>query len=483
MTDAVRLHGTVQRAQGVLRATLHVGNEKRTHARSGSFEIATDDGRRVHVNWSDATVLLPERTESGTWEKLESHAAAAPFRKGAPAPHVRVKLTYHEIRDGEPIEVEGEVISRGFDDGGAGMRTAASASIRAVTARILASGVDACALLERHHERERPTESTARRPRLPRALAAAALAALALALLLPSPIRLDLAAAALFCLAASVLAFLPHDVQFRAGSVEIDSTSFGSSARGTVVLLGCMMAAVMGFDDRPGHLREGQQVSAPHLSFLALGATLVALGIFALAYRWAFIRLVREVLRARPHGVSPEPGAWGAVTGSVRTQSGAAPAMTLLLEETFREGSTPNDETWRVEARAPFWIDTPEGVTWTVSPENATFASACPEPGDGQPSSSERKSIIARRVLRTGAPALVVGRARATDGAASMSASGPESLLIFAAPRGTEPRRELRRWLRRAGLAIAVPLVVGAALLAVGVLRPGFDPPVASPGD
>jgi len=399
-TARVRLRGVVD-GEGVVlrRVSLAVGDSVQVAANGGSFVVVTDEGARVAVDLAEDGEVVPPKITSAPWSEVERDEAARLFRSSAPAPYVKVHMMDRVVRGGDTIEIEAEVLETHALDSDA-YRTTAGMVPSHVRAHVVGVGQDRTRHLERVlAKRTRSARGRSFGARLFGAIEVAwsfFLAHMRLLLAIPAVLLIGWA--------------IPRSVgSFSSPTAALYVFAIGLGCLGLLATWEWWAREIPRVDDgeRPNH---PGRVWGGVIFFPPVVALLPALVVLWMLYAAIVItvrtsqssRLIRMALATPPHPQDLTDEPWGALEGKI-----------VEHEPTMRVVST----------RGPVDVDARDALWSSIG--------------------AEERSIDARGSV------LVVGRLRRTnehDGRDElrMSAGGPESLVFFTGPEGTDLRGELR---------------------------------------
>lgn len=482
-TDPLFARGALEDDEGQALTSVAIG---------AAFEVDTvDDGGRIRIEVDADTTGGPRGTTRGTWSEIEA-AHPALFRdglEGKPGPHVTVTLRAIEVRDGDPVAIEGEALEQGFDEHVQGLREASVPAMRAMRATSITRtdlAEEAPTKPRKKQEAPRPGVPTKRTPAFWRGvfLACAAVSLVATARVPFGPLTLDALSWALtFIGLAAWVAWTgvaPHFVRVETlASVENRGIAL------FVALFPLSVSFCHTFGDVAGVANLGKG-EPPNASIAVAGCNAAALVLLCAGLLWTTRRtrpLLQSLLEAEPFA---KGGGWGSVTGVVRDPTPIAvahePGALAVAQVTAiaSHGSDPDIVTQSERTDGTFFVDAGD-ITYEIDPEKAIWATTIPA---SRKQTSQTDQQITLRVP-VGAHVLVAGRAafspdRAT---ARLSASGPESLLFFATSEGDDARGRCTAIRRRLEITIAVLVVTAAALVvAAGGLAPRLPPTVFPAG-
>jgi hypothetical protein len=509
--EETTLEGTVLTGGIVLQhATLEVSGEKRTAHRSLAFELDTDAGTVV-VEVDDDTRVVPESTLEERWEALEGRPEAELLRDAGPAPDADVRFVHATVLGGDRVAVRGLVVSAEVPGGT--YRQAKERRVTVVRARLVGVGDAPRAAIDRADAPPEPARRTKKDKKKGKGRAAAersegdksgllsrvgrgllALVAAGGAMLLgvgaayhdDLPYRLDLlvCGASLALVGLASLRLVRRPLVFVSGQGAIDTPAPGvlvASVAGTLALLAPM---ILLFADRPGNMYEDQRIYQGPVGFAMWS---LALGTFAAAVlkgEWHSSRLVSRALSAKPHASPPVNGQWGWTEGVVRRAAlqppgGGKAALALLHEQEWCEGSSPNIDTERAEAK-PFVLERDDGTKLGVDGAKATWSTTHRRTLAAMATAANKKVVLAVDLVPEDARALVVGRVRADAQGPRMDAFGKGSLVVFA---DASPRWTLRKAWWSGRLLAALLALLALALAVLTVWHPFLPPLHSGPGD
>ncbi|MBX3229675.1 MAG: hypothetical protein KIT84_05010 [Labilithrix sp.] len=494
----MRISGIARRVSGdgavLERARVLAGAEElASFERVEPFELETDTGERVRVELARSLRIEPAEERDLPWKEIEGDASLAALRvKNAPGPHVKVRLVRARVEDGARVELLAEDDAEHVFAVTSSHRRAPERRIAGITARAIATGDDAAAIVDRMvapTAKSRPQAATTPRARLGRAPRVLELAlAIAGALLLGvgwtmelSPLSVDLAALGGVLLGAAALRWTAaRTPRFVSGGRKVGKLSRLDPGFAFLMLL-VVFGSFIGGSALTDHatpwqdLRGRDVYNASPLSLLWLGLFGAGSFVAALVVGRAEARLVRVLLRA-PR--LPREGAleraWGSFSGVVRdptpvTAEGEAVAIVHVVSEEIVDGSNPNIYTERLLSKGTFFLDGEGGQSLEVHPDDAVWASTVGlrvQKKEGSKTFVEHVSAVPLR-----GSVLLAGRVDrgAGDEDARVKATGVESLLFVAVREGGDARMECRAvlFMRRLALLVALTVTAGAVLTAI----------------
>lgn len=469
------------------------------------FDVELDDGQRVRVELARHVRLEPVDVRDGKWSDFEAEPALASLRERAPGPHVWVHVRRARLVEGARVDLLAEDAEHVFGGAG-GHRAAPPRKLASVTARAIASGPDASAIVDRllapDPEPERPKPPPPR-PTLVAPVLYAELVFFLLsvplfvgAALVPlSPLAADLALGGVLLAAGAGMAWLLRRVpRFVSGGKSLSSRNDTQPGRLPLFLMlfpAVFIAIAIGMDHsgpwQSPATKPDEIYNASWMSAIVLGAWAIGTAIFALRQGREEARLSRVLLGAP--ALPPEgrlDHVWGSFEGIVRdptpvTTEGEAMAIIHVLSEELVGGSDPNIYTERVLSEGTFFVDGPNGASIEVHPDGAVWASTV---SLRAPKREGHKSIIEHiRAVPLRGSILLAGRVERAAGerGGRAQARGAESLLFVAVREGESPRLACRAALVFRRLALLVALAVLAAavgtIVVVEPLLPKFNMP------
>lgn len=450
------------------------GVERARIERVAPFDLELDDGERVRVELGKELAIEPGTSRRGPWKKLAEDPALAELADRAPGPHVAVEIRRERLDDGVRVDVLAEHVEHAFAEGG-GHRSAPARKTASITARAVASGEDASLAMDRIvadlAANDSPKKMRRRASRRARRLrwrggwiggGSSAVAFGGAALVPFSPLTVDLVVAGI---ATATLTFtlwgLRHVPRFILDEKHVEDVQKSPDVRVlTIAAAPFFMLAAPPFvaDVSAQWTKLPPATPAVNGSMgccvaLVVFALLLTLGVLTTSRR--SMRLLRVLLAAPPLPSGPVR-AWGSFEGTVRdptpvSAEGELAAVMHVVHETVTEGSDPNIFVERVLSKGTFHVDR-GGTSFEVDPEGAHWGSAVRIRVQGK----DARRRTEKHVVPIGGSVLIAGNAVRQAGAngGSFAATGPESLLFFAAGRGHSARTAARRlfWVRRATL-------------------------------
>ncbi|MDB4993249.1 MAG: hypothetical protein JWM74_681 [Myxococcaceae bacterium] len=518
---ALRLRGIVRGERKgevqLLRASLELPPAPPTRGDvSHDFDLELDDGARVAIDASSGLTVVPERTQRATWGALENEIAAAPFRESAPGPHLTVTLKSAAATDGDVVEVYGEATEHSFEDAGATTRDAPKQRVSRLRAIIVGVGPDARAALDAAIGLRAKAEATAAartadalrdasqrseapRPRGHLAWFAAAGVVIAVAVAIPlSPLTVDLLACAMG-LVASALYFWwrTRAPNLYEGDVRIlKSMLDGGGILVPLVAAGMATLPAIVADFPPNHLAyrsraisdSGWITNWSEASVVCWAAYIACLGVAVHLASRRSARILSTLLAAPAHPEPPFAKTWGSTMGTVADPTpveldGEALAVAAIAEEEVQTSGSYFDFTAdRILREGSFFVEGAAG-TFEVHPARAIWGSAVQRIPSKTPPDERQMQAVRADVIPIGGRVLVAGRASRANGErhGSIDATGPESLVFYAGPAGSDPRAFVSSALRRRSTTIAVlalmtfGLAAGGTVVATTVAPPNFE--------
>jgi hypothetical protein len=338
---------------------------------------------------------------------------------------------------------------------------------------------------ERKTNAQREQRAEVRPPRGYLVWLAVALAAFIAAAELPlSPLTVDLLACAVG-LAASALYFW-----WRARAPDLYEAdvrvvrSFLDSGGILVALVAVGMATFPMFieDYPPNRLayRTRAIVNWSEVSVVCWAAYIACLGVAVYRASRRSSRVLSTLLAAPPHPPPPFTNTWGSTMGTVAAPTrpvqleGENLVLALVTEEDLSAGASPgalaNFRADRTLKEGSFFVEGAAG-SLEVHPGRAVWGSAVQRRFTPTAPPAAREMVAVRAdVLPIGGVVLVAGRASRASAleSGSIEATGPESLLFYAGPAGSDPRVALTTAIRRRHAVLAT-----LAILTFGVLAGG----------
>jgi hypothetical protein len=471
--------------------TLEVDGKQHSQQVGDGFVLRLDDDSRMNVKAHPTSVeVLPASSRSGSWGDVASDRRASLFADVAPGDHVDVELAGWVLAPGQRIAVRGEVVEHALEGGGP--RETAIERPSAITARRIAivdsSDADASKLLDRAAQAEREKQDALRARD-----AAAKEAARAAAEKVTRPLAFQIKALvvlAILLIAAGIATWegLPP-AGVRLGKGAVLSLMLLATAFHTIILL--LVSVIV----RPPFEAPAPQASGVvkpswdigMMSGFFMGCGIVASGtswvsvvfhgvnglagsvgygaLAGFAFLWwarhrhrRALRLARLLLSAR---AAPKPVA-SQFARSAGTVAGGQAALRHAI--TWHKRKYTNQSTHGPNAgQTRRWI---EGTPQSSGPSSFTcqFGDTALEIHTanvewGAPFQFMPASFVSTRAsIEPGDELLVLGRPKLEDGKLHARSTGPESLLLFGAPRnarGTLLRLTLG-WLLPAAALLAI---------------------------
>lgn len=425
------------------------GKEEARSVGEGTFEILVDDAP-VAVDASSveaARVSLEERSKEGAWGDIEQDPLGAAFLDKAPGPHVEVKLKGAALLPGDVAFILGEITAADLVEASGGMRTAPRERPSAIRAVAVASGPFAQGFIDQARALREP--AAARPKEEPRSsfwapVFGGAIFVAAVALILSLVVTSQDARAELWMLVLTVIALItrfrmePPVFRGREAQPALSSWDLYYLVAG----LGVPGSAIFFFIQAFGRADGSSRLSALVVPLLA--AVLAVLPIEAAAQTSQFKRIVKTMLDARASGF--KDGAWAAVEGvasdATPVQFAGDQAAIARRVATYKPPDVFTDTTFDIDTGAERVSIDPEGACW------ATLVTRSITIDDSKPDSRKTTKAGVEEWIPIGASVLAVGRIRRAGDALELRSTGPESLLLFAAPLGVNARDELRSLLR-----------------------------------
>jgi hypothetical protein len=456
----VRLHGTI-RASGddpvLVRATLAAGEgPAEAAAEARDFELELEDGSVVQVS---AEGLGPdaihgdEVSRRAPWHELEQSPLARAFRGRGPGPHIKAKLSGLCALPGDAIDVIGEVTETAGEGGT--YREAGPeriARVRALHAGIARAGTRQIeSILSRQAHLSRPKKRRFQPPRTRTiviwTIVIAILALIGKALVASPWLLLEWLGFVLLVIGIAV-------------SMGREQNGMGAAGHGDVVpdwlaTLACFGAGMLTLID---HAAAALGRSQGHVAVAcAIAATGCASGLagnvigLRRARRWA-----RVMLDAPVHDREGPDGAWGASTGTVCDPTPVEVSGMPAAISRVRTGDVTNvvvQQSFELESAIGTIEADPRQAIWTSWAHRAVSTVA------------KHDDRVIVEEIPVGATALVVGRLRRDEATLAISATGPESLFVYAPAPREEPRAALEKWAHGAKKLV----ILHAALLAIAL--------------
>jgi hypothetical protein len=440
------------------------------------FEVVVD-GSPIRIDASGvaaAFLKLEERSVKGAWAEVERDPLASPFLDKAPGPHVPVRLHGEALLPGEVVHVLGEITAtEPIPDTGSMRRPPAQrpSEIRAIA---VAAGPNAEGFI---HSARAEMVPAAARPASPSgpvpwsSLVGGALVVAVGALIVAAALASSAARVELWLLALTGTGFVIRlrwtPPRFRGREAQPSLgwwdlyylVAFLGFAASTLLFL-ATVAGVFGVTD---DLSDVAPILVP-----LLGALVLVLPLEAWSTSRQFHRVARIILDApaRP----AEDGAWSGVAGVV-----ADPTPIRWADEDAAIGrSVEADKEPAIGVVDTFDINTGKERV-AVDPAEACWATLVTRqktvtPGEG----TNNAKTLTEEWIPVGASIVGAGRLRRSESAATMTSTGPESLLLFAAPAGSDAREELEALLtaRRSRLYLLSGIAVLAVASALAFIAP-----------
>lgn len=464
--------------------------KQRHHAR-GTVRVRTDDGV-VELEVPGSCLLGPVETVKGDWQELEPHPAAQLCLAEAPAPDERVSVSYAIVRGGDAIVVAGVVLTEQLvtEDAG-GLRAGARSRVSRLSSHFIGIGPDADDIIARLRreaaadQRERAAEEAKRSAAK---VSAAKPTAPSVATRTSAPLRayrssrrnavLAIAAAVVIATAGALLAHSPVPYLFAAVALALplvvdelvlpDVHPFGQRAKpwlahaaGTVYVVAAALVPTIGwafvFDARTparaATLLLGMSVAGGIAFLMALATRLLDRG---------RRRMLARLAAAPPHPSPLPDGVWGSTDGAVACtkpfdiEGDRVVAAVGRHLTSYGAGKNTSTSEQKFQGAA-------HSVTVGTTPA-LTSGGHWLSLQQIERESGKRRSTRAE-VIESGAPVRIVGRANA----GTLVASGPQTLLVFAAPHTANVAAELAALRLRLRVDSVLALAGAAAFVALAI--------------
>ena len=477
------------------------------------FDLELSGGHEVRVRLAQHVRLEPVDARDTTWGDIENDPAFASLRAAAPGPHVEVHVRRSRVEVGAHVEVlaQDDDVEHVFGVGGS-HRDAPDRQVSTVTARVIASGPDAAAVIDRlllpkekrpkPAKEEPPERGPTLKPRGSRAPLVVVLVALpffaAASAIEVTPLTVDLVMTGTILVVSALsswaLSRVPRFVSDGKVLGPLGDTSPGRLVLFLMIVPLCFM--FMGFfADHAGPWQAPN--TPPDLVYNASWVSVVSLACWSLGV--AFIALTRGQSEARLFrvllGAPPLPAegplsrTWGSFEGVVRdptpvTAEGEAVAIVHVISEEVVSGSDPNIFTERVLSKGTFFVDAPDesGRSIEIHPDGAVWTSSVAL--SIRKDRKRDKDIIEHiRAVPLRGNVLVAGRVdrEPNSKVGRVASGGHESLLFVAVREGESPRNECRAMLVLRRIALLVALGGLAVAITTAVLvepqLPSFNIP------
>lgn len=470
--------------------------KQRHHAR-GLVRVRTDDGV-VELEVPGSCLLGPIETVKGDWQELEPHPAAQLCITEAPAPDEHASISYTIVRGGDAIVAAGVVLTEQLvteDDGG--LRAGARSRVTRLSSHFIGIGPDAADIvtrLRREADEDKREKAAAEAKQAEKAASTKAAGMKpAVSLVVPSAKRalreyrisrrnavLGVAAAIVIASVGTLLAHSPVPLMFAAVALALplvvdelvlpDLHPFGQRAKtfpavaaGTVYFVAAALVPTIGWAyvfERGGATRASQIV----IGMVVVGGIAIVTALLTWRLDRGRRRILARIADAPPHPSPLTDSVWGATDGVVDVDTkgafdieGRRVAAGVGQHTTF-SGSGKHTSMREAKFQGAANSITINGTTvktaggWWLSLEVVADPSG------------ERRSTSAE-VIHDGASARVVGRAKAN----TLVAGGPHTLLVFAAPVGSEIAGALAELRTRLQTNLVLALVGAAAFIALAV--------------
>jgi hypothetical protein len=216
------------------------------------------------------------------------------------------------------------------------------------------------------------------------------------------------------------------------------------------------------------HEFTSKRISSQQTALLTAMTIAPLVGVLCVLVAWLAgrrdARSIRALLAAtRDDANRAQTPVWTVITGTVQDSSPAR-AIDGQRVAMMRE---IDDEKLEQKFDGTFSVVDAEGEETRVDPAAATWCSVIRTRGALRDKKGETKRIVEQEIVPVGAAVLVAGRRDGTSRA--MHAKGADSLLVFAAPAGTDPRAALRRLGRTRVDTIVLAGLVAASAAALDV--------------
>lgn len=461
------------------------------------FDIELEDGTVLRVDPETEARLEPVRETKVPWADIEDDPSFAPLREKGPAPHVMVVVKRRAVRDGERVALLGDEKDFSFEgEDAAGMRTAPTKKLSAVSAEILAVGDDAENILAKALEsppsasktneknKKKKKKEKHRRKKAKHVFGATwgarvvlgiAVVLFALvSLLRTSPIKLDLGCIALSLVALSAAigyrGSLPRFVREQK-TVEDNIRSFTALAIAAPLGLLAFMGFVLISDS--AHANATPPSNGSTAVVIVLASWQVALVVILHWFTKKTAALVSVLAKAAPFEEDFRDHAWGSAVGVVRDPTpvnyeGDVHAVAHVVDVRVQSGSDPDIVVEKVINEGTFLVDTRHGRSFELHPKDATWASSVRRLVHKD--ESHEKSAY---VVPLGGSIVVAGRAaRPTKKAktARFAKSGQDGLLFYATAADKDAHAEIRWFAARRVVAFAVIVACAGTMIGWAVL-------------
>jgi hypothetical protein len=521
------IRGTVEGEPGDALAGWARVRKQRHHAR-GTVRVRTEDGV-VELEVPGSCLLGPIETVKGTWQELEPHPAAQLCLAEAPAPDERSAVSYTIVRGGDVIVARGFVLTEQLvtEDAG-GLRAGARSRVTRLSAHFIGVGPDAddiVARLRREADEEKrekeaaeakdaaakgaatkgaatkgaakgqtkgeakgeakvaangtttgevnnTANDAAKRDAARRALreyrmsrrnallgvAAGIAIAVAGVALTRSPVPLLVAAVALALPLVVDELVLPdlHPFGRRA-------TTFPAVAAGTIYLIAAALVPTIGWAyvfDRGSASRAGQLV----VGMVVVGGIAMLAAVLTRLLDGGRRRILARIAAAPPHPSPLTDNAWGATDGVVEVpRTGAFHFDGLKVAAAVGHSSTSQGSGKQMTTFTSKLQGAALAMTVTGTPVRT--ADGWWLSLDYLDESTGERTARRAELIRDGAAVRVVGRAKS----GTLAAGGPYTLLVFAAPAGSDVTGALAALRSRLQTNSVLALVGVAAFTALAI--------------